>query len=419
MKLYETLIMSFFDIISIFIIVKSLLNEKIKFFSVIIYGGIFSVLTGYIGYNLVEPYGLIVNGILIILMLIIIFKKSILKSIYIYIIASIIILLIQLLIIAILGLLFDKFEYNFLYGFISQLLSISIIALFTYFMDLKVIISFIDFNNKTFKYIIMNVFIILFFSLIYWNINFQGFFENMISFSVLALLLIYMNFGIFKNGLRNKYMERELDIYKTYNPIINDLIDDIKSRQHDFDNQIQSLSILIRNNDLLKDDNELIEYIGDLKSKNSLGDLIKLNSRLVASALYIKKLKADQKKIPFNIKIMDYSIETKLRDFELVEILNILINNALETEVLDNDVYVEIKKEKQKNVVIVKNKHSYLTQNQINNMFKKGFSTKENSNKRGYGLYNLSKIIKKVNGRISIKNEGEDENYVVIKVVFD
>ena len=49
-------------------------------------------------------------------------------------------------------------------------------------------------------------------------------------------------------------------------------------------------------------------------------------------------------------------------------------------------------------------------------MFKKGFSTKEDSG-RGFGLYNIKKILNRYNGEIEVQNITYlDKNYIMFKV---
>jgi len=310
------------------------------------------------------------------------------------------------------------YEFNFINGLISQSLGILLVMILSRILPLRIMYKFLNYNNKVFKQIILNVFLVLFVLLIYWHFDFEGITENVISITVIYTILIFINFIVIKNGLINESIEKELLIYKTYNPIIEDLIDEIRARQHDFDNQLHALSIFISNSELTKDQ-QVVNYTKELKLKNNLGDLIKLKSKLIASILFSKKKLAEQKNIHFTIDIRSYSFDTKLNDFEIVEMLAILIDNAIETDVLTNEIHIKIYKENNVNIIMVENKHPYLSQKTLNEMFEKNFSTKTGEN-RGYGLYNLKKIVSRVNGNIIVKNEKiNEENYVLIKLIFN
>ncbi len=79
-----------------------------------------------------------------------------------------------------------------------------------------------------------------------------------------------------------------------------------------------------------------------------------------------------------------------------MEIVGNLIDNAFETGGIENNIVIlKLKKEKDMNVIEIRNKHPYLNVESINKIFNKGYSTKS-SNKRGYGLYNTKEIVKKI-----------------------
>ncbi|WP_312650227.1 sensor histidine kinase [Aminipila sp.] len=228
-------------------------------------------------------------------------------------------------------------------------------------------------------------------------------------------MLIISNYIILKNGLINTYQEKELGIYKRYNPIIQELIEELRGKQHEFDNHLQALKLMLADDNLNENIDTIKNYIKDLEIKNDLGNLIKLDNKILASLLYSKKKKSEEKGTILNIEIKNYMMQFK--NYELVEIIGTLIDNALETKVDKNIVYLKIHKENDMNVIEVKNKHPYLSQNVILNMFKKGFSTK--SGNRGYGLYNLKNIVNAAKGTIEVSNlkdEIDEENYVAIKI---
>ncbi len=195
---------------------------------------------------------------------------------------------------------------------------------------------------------------------------------------------------------------------------------EIRKKQHEFDNHIQALNmIFVTNTDYKSIANTVKKYIGDIAEDNKgITQLIKLDNKILSGFLYSKTIKAKNSGINFEINIKDYGFNTNLKDYELIEVLGNLIDNAFETGVENNCVKLEIKAEKNMSVVEVKNKHSYLDNNTIIKMFTPGYSTKATKN-HGYGLTNVKKIIDNNNGKINIYNETIDgENYIVFKVSF-
>jgi sensor histidine kinase regulating citrate/malate metabolism len=158
-------------------------------------------------------------------------------------------------------------------------------------------------------------------------------------------------------------------------------------------------------------------YIKDLDVDSEFRKLIKLDNKILAGFLYNKTRKAKECGISFQIDIKDYEFKTNVKDYELIEVLGNLIDNAFDTGVKNNCVILEIKEEKNMSVIEIKNKHSYLNSNTISKMFTPGYSTKSEKN-HGYGLTNVKKIVSNNTGLLSVYNETIDEhNYIVFKVL--
>ncbi|MBS4539056.1 GHKL domain-containing protein [Clostridium sp. D2Q-11] len=245
--------------------------------------------------------------------------------------------------------------------------------------------------------------------------------ENFILFSVLSLSMIFINLVILKNGLRNEYESRQLQLYDKYIPIIEDLISEVRKKQHEFDNHIQALNMIVYTNDNKEDivDN-LKKYTEDLSYTNRLGALIKLKNKVLAGFIYSKENEAREKEIEFHIKITNYDIDTRLKDFELVEIIGNLVDNAFETEVQDNVVELIISRENNLSIIEIYNKYPHIKQAEIKIFFRKEYSTKSKKS-RGYGLYNVKEILDKYNMSVEVRNQHRAEynsNFLVFKVVF-
>lgn len=275
-------------------------------------------------------------------------------------------------------------------------------------------------NSKVFKGLILNLFVLVISILLYWYIDIEGILKNIIVMATFSFGVIYVNFIILKDSLKSEYEKKQLQIYEDYIPIIDELINEIRVKQHEFDNHIQALNMIAVTSTGYEDIvNFGGNYIKEIEVNRDLEDLIKLDNKILVGFLYSKVKKAKELGIDFWIDIRDYGFKLKLKDYELVEIIGNLINNAFETGIENNIVILKLKKEKDINVIEIKNKHPYLKAENINKIFNKEYSTKSSS-KRGYGLYNIKEIIKKYNGNIEVFNEKiEGENYLVFRVLFN
>ena len=120
-------------------------------------------------------------------------------------------------------------------------------------------------------------------------------------------------------------------------------------------------------------------------------------------------------KLLFNVT--NNSLENSLNDYEISDILNNLLDNAFEAiknSSNDKVVILNICTEGSNNIVEVKNSGITIKPENISNIFDIGFSTKEGKN-RGYGLYNIKKIVEKTGSDLQLIFE---DNYTVFKISF-
>ena len=111
------------------------------------------------------------------------------------------------------------------------------------------------------------------------------------------------------------------------------------------------------------------------------------------------------------------TLENSLNDYEISDILNNLLDNAFQAVTnINNDkvVILNIYEKENANIVEVRNSGITVKLDDIENIFGRGFSTKEGEN-RGYGLYNIKEIANKNGSDVQLFFE---ENYTVFKIVF-
>lgn len=379
---------------------------------------IFSILMGLSGGSIIGKYNFIVGNLISIIFIYILYRESFKETIYIYVITTIILLLAQFILLALLSTFIGDEVFSFTNGLIAQGTMLLVLFLIFRYIPLNILLNYIGEGNKIFKILIANIFIILISFLIYRYIEMSGVLKDILIISISSVGFIFINFVLIDNGLKNKYEEDKLKIYEKYLPIIDELMGEIRAKQHEFDNHIQALNMIA----ITGVDHETImesvkKYIEDIESFADTSNLIKLDNKILAGFLYSKVKKSKEMNINFQIDIKDFGFRTNLKDYELIEVIGNLIDNGFETGVNNNAVFLKLKKEEDMNVIEVKNKHSYLKNNTIIQLFNIGYSTKLKDG-RGYGLPNMKKIVDKHGGRIVIANESiGDENYVVFKIL--
>ena len=68
-------------------------------------------------------------------------------------------------------------------------------------------------------------------------------------------------------------MKKMLSTYEKYFPVINELMNELRSKQHDFDNHIQAINMItITSTDYNSIVNSMNNYIKDLETDSELKD---------------------------------------------------------------------------------------------------------------------------------------------------
>lgn len=415
--------MSLLDLVGILIISNKLISDSNIVYKkkniLLLIGSMvfFSLIIGVTGNSSFQKYGFILGAIVSILFVYFLYKGSLKETIYIYILSTVIVMIIQLLVLVILSLFNIEEILDFKIGLIAQGLVILILLLINKYVRLDLLFKYTYKNNKIYKYIIFNMFIILISILVYRYIEMEGLLKDIFIIGIVIIGLLFINLVLIKNGLKNEYEEKMLLTYERYLPIIDELMEALRKKQHEFDNHIQALSMIaLTSRDYESIVSSMQNYIEDLELI-TVENLLKLENKVLAGFLYGKTKEAEDNNIKFQIIIENYGFKTSLKDYELVEIIGTLINNAFETEIENNTVILSLKKEENMNVVEIKNKHPYLNSSTLSQIFKSGYSTKITAN-HGYGLYNLKKIITNYDGVIDVLNESiNEDNYVVFRVL--
>ncbi len=222
--------------------------------------------------------------------------------------------------------------------------------------------------------------------------------NNLVINSILIFILIYLLIN--EKLYINKLIELENSYTKIKNLEINNKTlsaknDELSAFQHDFNNIIQTIGGLL----LVGKYDNLKRYYNDLKIDcQTLNDMEKLNSTKIKNpevlALLVNKYElAKQYGIRMNLDI--YSDLSKLNTdiFQIIRILGILLDNAIEAtkECNEKILNIEFRIENNTQTIIIENSYSNKNIN-TENIYQKGFSTKKGN--QGLGLWKVNKIIK-------------------------
>lgn len=245
---------------------------------------------------------------------------------------------------------------------------------------------------------------------IYWG--------TAIELAIFILVFAYLVFQWQKEKWLGHQREEEIKTFQKYNEIYKELIDDVRGRQHDFNNHLQAIMSM---NALANDLNELVEkqnaYCSDLIVENMANKLLREDiPSVLAGFMYTKINQAKKRGITVKYRILTDEVEKYIRFPDLVEIIGNLFDNAMDAVDAEEQKVVEcyVEQSEDELTIEVSNPCAWKS-TKMESMTENGKSTKGKG--RGLGLGNVKKAVEKYNGILQIKSiEKLGVNYIIFRV---
>ncbi|WP_172684739.1 sensor histidine kinase [Clostridium disporicum] len=234
--------------------------------------------------------------------------------------------------------------------------------------------------------------------------------------AVLFLAIISINVFYFYDVYKKDKKKKSSEIKESMNPLIQELIDEMKANEHEYKNHLNILYCMIQvcKEDELKD--KAKKYIGNVfENKNLLNNLSKVENTILKAVLLSKINQAEKNEIDCYYFIDSQLEGMPLDDSELTVVLSNLLNNAIEAASKSEKKVIEISTEyyEGKYIIEVSNSVDNLTKSMVADISKIRFSTKGTG--RGYDLYNVKNIVEKYKGKVNMSLE-EDIFNVLIEI---
>ena len=99
-------------------------------------------------------------------------------------------------------------------------------------------------KNQVFRNIILAVFALMVSMVLYQRISPKDFMNVFMTFLFIVILILILYAGMYKNYMSLRESQKQLQSYEQYLPIIEELIDQVRMRQHDYNNELQAISML-------------------------------------------------------------------------------------------------------------------------------------------------------------------------------
>ena len=305
-----------------------------------------------------------------------------------------------------------------------------VVLLLTYFVIKKIIFYFHlelnyfdkDYLYSFFKKVIFAFFalqILLFISDIVSNyVHFNSFGSILATIVFICLLLIF-----FAMNAKKVQVEREIALnqkkfeqehLQTYTDEIVALYNEIRGFRHDYAGMLVSMQMAIDSKDLQEIDriyNEvLVKANQKLRSdKYTYFDLNNIEDSALRSLIAQSIVYARNKDVEFTLEVKDIITRLSIDLLDLVRIMSVLLNNAVEgaAESYLKQMEVAVIKMDLETVIVIQNSCK-ITMIPSEDLFELGFSTKGRN--RGIGLKNVKEILDQYEN-IILETEMEDSTF--------
>ena len=241
-----------------------------------------------------------------------------------------------------------------------------------------------------------------------------------ILFGILLAVIFFGWWDWLANYSILKRQEEELKIYKLYIHPLEELTKDIRARQHEFDNHMNAvlnMHVTIDNYDeLVAAQSAYCKEIYEAKGVSTPA-LLRISDKILAGFLYSKILGAPAY-AKVEIQVLSQQIITSVSEHNLVEILGTLVDNAFEAATPQLPlVEMVLDSREDKLIFMIRNQVQGLTMGDISRFFQKGYTTKDNRECRGLGLYQANMIAQQFGGEITVElTDGEERQEICFRV---
>lgn len=227
-----------------------------------------------------------------------------------------------------------------------------------------------------------------------------------IVFGISIVLIAITVIDIGRSKIKVKEAEAELRLHKLYEASFQELIEEIRGRQHEFDNHINAIYSQHR---LYKTYDELVaaqrKYCDVIVEENHFNKVLSKGNPVILGFLWSEFSKMKKAGISVEYEINIGNLECSMPIHKMVELLGNLLNNAMEAVMKTENRKVCVMMREETNCIQIEvfNESQIIDEKKLKEFFKRGYSDK--GEKRGYGLYNVRKICEEYHAAIVCKNE--------------
>ncbi len=236
--------------------------------------------------------------------------------------------------------------------------------------------------------------------------------------AILLTVVIVLDGGLLLWEQRRIREQQHTRLLEQYLPMVEELVESVRARQHAYRNQMMAVSAAVSTADSLEAARTAVSVLaGEAVLDETDRQLLRVDSKLISGMLYGKIRQAGLRHIQVETSLNGGFLQRSLPESSWVEILGVLLDNALEASQPDDIVYLAAEGQNGALRLTVSNPCPPKSNMELAEMFRRGYSTKAGHG-RGYGLYNVRQIVERAGGKLVVRNEDRDgRSYLTIGAI--
>lgn len=251
------------------------------------------------------------------------------------------------------------------------------------------------------------------------SFDLERFLTHLWLIAILFLGLLLLDSILLFFHQRRMQERKRIQMVEQYVPIVEELISQVRARQHEFHNRMLAVEAAVSTADTLEE--AQMEVAALSKNINfSLNDreLLSCDSKIIAGMLFGKMKQAETMNVQVDLQLHGLFKKTVTPETEWIEAIGILMDNALEASPEGSIIYVESRQKAGYLELLVSNPAPAMSNTEFMNLFGKGVTTKSSRDGHGFGLYNIMRMTEQYHGKIIARNEViQEEQYVVFGIL--
>lgn len=274
--------------------------------------------------------------------------------------------------------------------------------------------NFLKYLQQKEKILLVSLFlcggIIIIYIISFKKYNILEVYQYIILFIVIMFICI-LTAQLEKYKMKTVEIEAELKMQKIYADSFNGLIENIRLRQHEFDNHI---NVIFSQHYMYRTYEELVEaqrdYCKKVEEENRYNNILSKGNPIIICFLYDKFMEVERLGIKVSYQISIEELDVGMPIYKIVEILGNLIKNAVDAilqEDVEKQLHVSMVEIENAVEIRVRNVSKNISREKMQSFFEKGYSTKGEN--RGLGLYNVKRICNEYNFKILCDNLVEND----------